>query len=639
MSINSSRPRVRLTIPFWGKAYAEKMARITIPALLAPGNLPALAEDFDVEIALVTEESLFSFVERNSVFARLRQFATLMLKPVDDLMTGHPGDYGPVLTFALVRGFADLGEAMLDYYLLFLNADFILADGCYRTLAKLMKEGHQVIHSPSFRGVLEDVMPALMRKVQDGVLAVPPREMVALALANMHITVRARIVNQKGCHQWRMDQFYWYVDEQTLIGYQWPIALAALKPQRVITTPKLMFDYGFIPDICPTAEKYYISDSDDFFMLEPQQKASGNDLVRLGWISQEEIAADLAKWTTREQRECGQQLHVFHSNDLPSCLPEVAAESEAYMADLVALLPPPNSHDPHPLFAAWWSSVVARMASKTPLDGPPVPPRQQEKLFGGVVLRLVWRWFHPLVVAISEALGRLGRSIYHGIYGDMPFVSACHPLWIDLVPMTAAIRRHAMSSLRRLWVADYDGLLAAAIQPGDVVMSPAELTPSIFSPPLTPIEADVCFAEISIHRARSLSEIYSLLRTMVRHDGEVNILVQNFTNIPVDVADTCFCADALPAQDPFDVSFHHGSGLIHSLYWWLTRSYGSPTSRLVKIALLLIAALPWSLTVLARKKEALGSPAKPWSSMYIRTKVRKHAALMEKGHDHDRVRG
>ena len=31
----------RLIIPLWGKAYADKLTSMTLPALLAPGNLPA----------------------------------------------------------------------------------------------------------------------------------------------------------------------------------------------------------------------------------------------------------------------------------------------------------------------------------------------------------------------------------------------------------------------------------------------------------------------------------------------------------------------------------------------------------------------------------------------------------------------
>jgi hypothetical protein len=47
-----------------------------------------------------------------------------------------------------------------ETFLLFLSADFIIADGSYRRLAELMREGKRVIQAPSFRVVLEDVWPA-----------------------------------------------------------------------------------------------------------------------------------------------------------------------------------------------------------------------------------------------------------------------------------------------------------------------------------------------------------------------------------------------------------------------------------------------------------------------------------------------
>ena len=80
-------------------------------------------------------------------------------------MTDLPGDYGVVLTYALFRGFADLGPRMTETYLLFLNADFIISDGSLRHLGKLMLEGKRVIHAPSFRVVLEDVWPKLQAAV------------------------------------------------------------------------------------------------------------------------------------------------------------------------------------------------------------------------------------------------------------------------------------------------------------------------------------------------------------------------------------------------------------------------------------------------------------------------------------------
>jgi len=391
----AAKEKARLIIPFWGAAYLEKLVNVTIPALLAPGNLPAMVESFDVEVVLVTERALRLKLERSRAYANLQRICATDVRFLDDLLTGVPGDYGVVLSYALYRGFTDLGPRMLDTYLMFLNADFIIADGSYRTLARLMKQGHRVIHAPSFRAVLEDVMPVLRSRIDEDTtsLAVPPRQMVGLALKHKHLTVRARTVNQRLYHQWRMDQFYWFVDEATLIGYQWPIALLAIKPERVLTEPTLMWDYAFVPDAAPTLPRCFIADSDDFFMLEPQGRRSGEEMLRLGSISFDDVAKDLSNWTTKEQRECGRELHVFHTRDLPPDIDKTVAESRAYMDEIYKRLSPrPRPHLHHPLFDAWFSGVQARIRENIASGGSSARPTNAVRLeyagAGRIVARL-----------------------------------------------------------------------------------------------------------------------------------------------------------------------------------------------------------------------------------------------------------
>ena len=61
----------RLIIPLWGKAYADKLTSMTLPALLAPGNLPALCAMFNVEVVLVAETKLFDVIRGSRSFERL----------------------------------------------------------------------------------------------------------------------------------------------------------------------------------------------------------------------------------------------------------------------------------------------------------------------------------------------------------------------------------------------------------------------------------------------------------------------------------------------------------------------------------------------------------------------------------------
>src|SRR5438128_7824480 len=108
--MNVPRQKVRLIIPLWGVVYARKLTAMTLPAVLAPNNLPALCENFEVEVVIVTEQKLFGEIGKSAAFQKLSNLCLARFVSLDDLLTGVAGDYGPVLTLALFRGFADLGE-------------------------------------------------------------------------------------------------------------------------------------------------------------------------------------------------------------------------------------------------------------------------------------------------------------------------------------------------------------------------------------------------------------------------------------------------------------------------------------------------------------------------------------------------
>lgn len=562
------KPKARMVIPFWGVAYTHKVINLTLPALLSPNNLPALCESFDIELCLVTETKMFDVLRQSKPYITCTSLCEVILEPIDDLLTGIAGDYGPVLTFALFKGFVGLKERMLDYYLLFLCADFIVADGSYRTVARLMEEGKQVIHSPSFRAIEEEALPVIQSKIdrETGVLAMPHREMVDLALRHRHMTVSARTVNQKTSHQWRMDQFYWYVDEHTLIGYQWPVALMALKPQVVVETPVLMFDYGFIPEICPTAEYYFIPDSDQCFMLEMESRFASESLMRLGWISDEAIIKDLNLWTTLEHRICGQQPHIFHSRDVPSGTDALIAESRIYMQSLVGRLAPPNPHRDHPLFCQWWNEAVERMPISThhkprpPVETQPavvaetVPSVPRRSPFSSLCSSLagVIKSSARAVRAVVRArpskrfLNALG-PIYQFLVGRLPRVRMSNVYWqdtrkvveiLDNIPQGASV----------IYIGDGESMFAPLL-PKHIETEAIrnDLINQIGSIPEKSV--DLCFCDLSLDEARSFIAVYNRIRPLIADGGRILLYVYNADHQMLSEQDVNFINGALPNVD------------------------------------------------------------------------------------------
>jgi hypothetical protein len=608
------KDKARLIIPLWGSVYAEKLVSMTLPALLAPGNLPSLATMFDVEVVLVTEHKLVDYIRRARSFQRLSTICDVKFTSLDDLMPCEPGEYGVVLTAALFRGFVDLGAKVTETFLLFLNADFIIADGSYRRLGELMREGKRVIHAPSFRVVLEEVWPQLEARVdaESAMLAVKPREMAKLALNHKHLTVKARTVNQRLYHQWCMDQFYWYVDEETLIGYQWPIALVAIKPERAVTEPVLVWDFGYLPEAAPTLEPYFLTDSDDFFMIEPQKRVTGEELIRPGGISVDAIAKFLSDWTTHEQRRCGRQLLTIHAGNLPDDVEDVIAESRRYMHEIARRLSPePQPHVAHPKLGGWFKETSRRLRERSAAGGNvsmlSSPPVENERL------------------GLSHTL----RRIHTALFGPLPFVRPAHPLWLDTFDVAAQLMSWRQAGQRILWLCSRDSLFSSVLKdrrdPTSLLVTrPAdqETDGDLF---------DACLCELGPSELTRLPALHRRIRTLVRNGGKVLVHINNPYAIPVGMGQLAAYDAVFPDVDKSTIRFH-GTWLtarIRNLYlraatWFPAGSLAR--AMLAGVALITLAPMAWLANKAAARRDT-SAFAPNWTSVVLELEVvRKHAS-------------
>ena len=600
--------KARLIIPLWGTVYAEKLVSMTMPALLAPGNLPSLATMFDVEVVLVTESKLVDYIRQARSFQRLSAICQVKFASLDDLMPCEPGEYGVVLTAALFRGFVDLGAKVTETFLLFLNADFIIADGSYRRLAELMREGKRVIHAPSFRVVLEEVWPQLAARVdaESGVLAVKPREMAKLALTHKHLTVKARTVNQRLYHQWCMDQFYWYVDEETLVGYQWPVALVAIKPERVITQPVLVWDFGYLPEAAPTLEPCFLADSDEFFMIEPQKRVTGEELVRPGGISLDAIAKFLSDWTTREQRRCGRQLLTIHAGELPLDIDDVIAESRRYMNEIERRLSAePQSHIGHGQLGRWFTETTRRLEARSAGGSSPAVSTS------------------PALEKEARGLSHILRSVHTALFGPLPFLRPAHPLWLDTFDVTAQLVSWSRAGQRILWLCSRDSLFSSILKDRRDPTSLLMTTPA--SQAARGDFFDACLCELSPSELMMLPALHRRIRILVRNGGKVVVHINNPYLAPVGMGHFAAYETVFPDVDRSSIRFY-GTWLtaqIRKLYLRAATSF--PAGSLARgvlagLALVALAPMAWLANRAAANRDASAFTLN-WTSVVVELEV------------------
>jgi hypothetical protein len=332
----------------WGEKYVDTLLSLTMPALLAPGNLPYVASEVPCELVILTQKRFFSKFNCHPTIARIRNICPVRFVRLDDLIVAKD-KYGMTLTYALHRGFSDLGPAMTEHWQIFLNADFILADGSLRTVIGHLSRGQRIVASPSYCTIAEEVTPELRKHLDaaTSTLSISHRELARLILQHRHTVIRGKTVNQTFFHMRYADQFYWSVDDSTLIGYQMPVSIVGLWPECYVEEPHSYWDYGLIWEYCPKSEVCVIGDSDEFTMLELRGDSVAQDQIILGPLNKAEIAQRMVTWVTPYQQHFLKYLLTLHAGDLPSNIDDSRAKLRSFVKEVISNTPTLPSHIKH----------------------------------------------------------------------------------------------------------------------------------------------------------------------------------------------------------------------------------------------------------------------------------------------------
>src|SRR5258708_35970010 len=81
-----SRLPTRIITYAWGETYVGELLSITLPALLAPSNLPHVASVVPCELVVLTEHASFSRILSDPSILRIQQLCRVRLIEIDDLI-------------------------------------------------------------------------------------------------------------------------------------------------------------------------------------------------------------------------------------------------------------------------------------------------------------------------------------------------------------------------------------------------------------------------------------------------------------------------------------------------------------------------------------------------------------------------
>jgi hypothetical protein len=343
----------------WGAKYVDILLSLTLPSLLAPGNLPFVATEVPCMVVVLTERRFFAKLNSHPVIIEIRKHCPVRLIRLDDLIVSKD-KYGMSLTYALHRGFCDLGLEMTKQWQIFLNADFILADGALRNVIVQLSRGARIVASPSYCVNADEAVPELHKWLtpSDLALRIPHRELARIILTHRHAVIRGKTINQQRFHMRYMDQFYWEVDDNTLIGFQMPIAIIGLHPERYVAEPSSYWDYGLIREYCPNADVRVLGDSDQCTVLELRDRSVAEDQAVPGPPNLAEIAQRMIVWVTPYQLHFLQFPLTLHARDLPANTQDARRNLKTFIEQVVAHAPTFPSHLDHPQWTYHWAGFI-----------------------------------------------------------------------------------------------------------------------------------------------------------------------------------------------------------------------------------------------------------------------------------------
>lgn len=202
-------PNACILLGVWGEKYINDFLRLSLPSLLAPGNIPALAHAYRTKFVFLTRSYDIDTFKSNAGFQKLSMLCDIEFININDLL--GISNYATVLTLAYDRAIKRTGTQMLKTYFIFLTSDFIMANGSFAGLMRQLEKGYSGICSGNFQVLQENMEPFLLHHVDatTHVMQIEPRELLKLSFKHLHPITMTSFCDQSLVHNYRANRFFY----------------------------------------------------------------------------------------------------------------------------------------------------------------------------------------------------------------------------------------------------------------------------------------------------------------------------------------------------------------------------------------------------------------------------------------------
>ena len=179
-----ARPRCVLVTVAWGDWHVGAFLNANLPTMLAAGNLPAFAASVECDYLVYTTPKDAERMFQNPAFQRLRSLVRVQINMFRPSTTRNAIGLHHEIWNKATEHARNCGA-----FILLMPPDVVWADGSFARLGAVLEAGKRAIFMTYPRVVSETLVPAMLERFPpspDNDVAVPPADMMALALTHIH---------------------------------------------------------------------------------------------------------------------------------------------------------------------------------------------------------------------------------------------------------------------------------------------------------------------------------------------------------------------------------------------------------------------------------------------------------------------
>ena len=149
---------IQILLPVWGERYTRHFLEISLPSLLASGNLPGLSKLGRCTFVLLAPARDAEMIGKSSLWPLLHACCAVRIRYIDDLVSQSSST---VLTLAYALAIREAGEQALDTCFVLLVADYVVSDGSISAVVERILAGASGVLAGNFQVARETVLPGL----------------------------------------------------------------------------------------------------------------------------------------------------------------------------------------------------------------------------------------------------------------------------------------------------------------------------------------------------------------------------------------------------------------------------------------------------------------------------------------------